>query len=225
MIDEVSKSADQPESVQDSAVSTQANEGATEVSSQRPSDRDIASVRTALGQKKVRLSNRKSQLGSIQATLKRGYHKIKDDDRKTPIIVEIDAAEREYLKAKAGALRIEIFTVRGEIKDYTQVLRSLSSRAKSANSRDLKTLQENARMKKVSNQVVAKVKDVVTKDTVSQYPTLASFTKGSSVNDLQDLETFFSVNLASEFKKFSTSPKLTARIYDRTIKHIQKISQ
>ena len=198
-----------------------------ESNSPRPSPRRISMIRTARLQKSRRFSNLKRTFANILAALKRGYHKVEEEGRSTFKVVELDSAEREYLQAKAADLRVELFEISSEIKDYTQYLKSLSHRAKKAHRRDLKKLQEKARIKKASKKIVDKVEKIVTPENLSDYPLLASY-KDADVNgtiDFQNLMEFFSTNLAEEYKKFNADAELTNEVFTKTVKHIREISR
>ncbi len=224
MQEEQKNITEQPAAAQDSAVSTQKTDGATENISPRPTNRSIASVRTGLNQKRGRRSNIKNDVAEVKATLKRGYHKVEVTGRETPKIVYLDSSEREYLKHKMGQLLVELFEVEMEIKEYDQELKSLASRSNKAHKRDLNTLKEDARVKRVSNEAISKLKQKLTKETLPQYPTLASLASTSEVNQIE-LENFFSKNLSAQFEKFKGNPKISERVFDRSIKYIQKISK
>jgi len=218
------KSTEQPETVQDSAVSAVITEGATEIISPRPTNRSIASTRTGMNQKRRRGSKIKNDVAVIKATLKRGYHKVEVTGRETPKIVYLDSPEREYLKHKMGQLLVELFEVQTEIKEYEQELKSLASRSNKAHRRDLNTLKEVARVKRISNEAISKLKQRLTKETLQQYPTLASLESTTELN-LTELENFFSTNLSAQYEKFKGNQKITVRVFDRSIKYIQKISK
>lgn len=119
----------------------------------RPDARITASVRNVKLMKDRKLQNLTKQLEEKRAILKRGYHIIKKEDG-TSYQLKFDSAERGFVKKDREKLKIEIYKLKMELRDYNDDLKSRVTRTVKSHQSSLSKLREKNKIRKKTKDLI-----------------------------------------------------------------------
>lgn len=209
---------------QDASDSTQSNEGTNGRRFQQPSRKDVAIVKNAIDKKSQKFAGIEKAVADINAILDRGYYKVVTMEKKQRIVrcVDLTDSDRQFEEHKLAELKVERKAELDALAELKKQFKALTTRSIDGNKQRLAVMKENTRKKTASNNAVNALKEVVTKETINSYPSLISFAQEQQDNWIQ-LESFFSVNLASVYNKFRGKPELKERIFSRSTTYIKNL--